>query len=68
MFLYIIDNGKLKNEGYKFGAGIEALLLSRVSHRIFKSFYLKYPGVDDVIGLINRKPVVMAGKIGDIGM
>ena len=29
------------------------------------SFYAKYPGVDDVNGLINGKPVVMAGKFGD---
>ncbi len=29
------------------------------------SFYPKYPGVDDVNGLINGKPVVMAGKFGD---
>ena len=59
------------NEGYQI-AGIEGVdaVATGHSHADFPngdgtSFYAKYPGVDDVNGLINGKPVVMAGKFGD---
>ena len=60
-----------ENEGYQI-AGIEGVdaVATGHSHADFPngdgtSFYAKYPGVDDVNGLINGKPVVMAGKFGD---
>ncbi|WP_057491479.1 bifunctional 2',3'-cyclic-nucleotide 2'-phosphodiesterase/3'-nucleotidase [Streptococcus orisasini] len=60
-----------ENEGY-FLAGIDGVdaVATGHSHADFPngdgtSFYAKYKGVDDINGLINGKPVVMAGKFGD---
>ena len=57
-----------ENEGYQI-AGIEGVdaVATGHSHADFPngdgtSFYAKYPGVDDVNGLINGKPVVTNGK------
>lgn len=64
------ENGE-ENEGY-FLAGIDGVdaVATGHSHADFPngdgtSFYAKYSGVDDINGLINGKPVVMAGKFGD---
>ena len=64
------ENGE-ENEGY-FLAGIDGVdaVATGHSHADFpngdgSSFYAKYKGVDDINGLINGKPVVMAGKFGD---
>ncbi|MBM7636675.1 bifunctional 2',3'-cyclic-nucleotide 2'-phosphodiesterase/3'-nucleotidase [Streptococcus saliviloxodontae] len=60
-----------ENEGYQLAAidGVDAVATGH-SHANFPngdgtSFYARYAGVDDVNGLINGKPVVMAGKFGD---
>lgn len=60
-----------ENEGYFLASidGVDAVATGH-SHANFpngdgSSFYAKYKGVDDINGLINGKPVVMAGKFGD---
>lgn len=60
-----------ENEGYQIAAidGVDAVATGH-SHADFPNgdgtgYYATLPGVDDINGLINGKPVVMAGKFGD---